>query len=243
MVAESHGVARQGRSVFFVAMALFAAAVAILGFSPTFFLPLSRGAFSAPPVVFWHGGFAFAWIALFLLQPSLIRLDRYDIHRLTGALGALVALGVAVTGVGVGLFAVERDLAAGLGDTAVSALVGVYTSMAMFLGLVVAAVLMRGRPETHKRLMLLATIVVLWPAWFRIRHYFPGVPRPDLWFALVAADSLILVAMLRDRLAFGRVHPVLLWVGPAIIAEQTLEALMFDSPAWRVLAGWLYGLF
>ena len=62
------------------------------------------------------------------------------------------------------------------------------------------------------------------------------MPRPDLWFGVVCADSLIVLAMLRDRPALGRVHPVYLWVGTAVIVETVTEALLFDSAGWRVVA-------
>lgn len=229
-------------TLFYVGAALLGLAVALAGFSKTFFLPLGAGEFQAPAVVFVHGGAAFAWVLLFVLQPSLIRLGRYDVHVRTGAIGAVLAVVVAVTAIPVALFAVERDLAADL-DFAVSTLPGVFSSMALFLGLVVAGVMNRHRPQTHKRLMLLATIVVLWPAWFRLRHWFPDVPRPEIWFAVVAADALIIVAMIRDKLVEGRVHPVWWFVGVPVILEQTAEALLFDSPPWRAVSQALYGLF
>lgn len=227
---------------FYVAMALLALAVALTGFATTFFLPLSQGTFKAPAVVYFHGAFTFGWIALFILQPSLIRVGAYRTHIALGMAGALLALAVAVTGVLVGTYAAERDLAAGLGEVATSTLLGVCTSMTIFLSLVTAGIFLRARSEVHKRLMLLATIVVLWPAWFRFRHYFPGVPHPDLVFGVLAADSLILVAMLRDRLALGQIHPVYLFVGSAIFAENLLEILLFDTPPWRAVAHALFGL-
>ena len=225
---------------FFIVIALVALAVALTGFAGTFFLPVAQGRFAAPPIVFVHGGLAFAWVLMFVIQPSLIALGRYDIHARTGLLGLLIALALALSGPFVGLVQVERELAAGLGPTAVSGLVGVFTSLGIFLGLVVAAVALRGRPDFHKRLMLLATIVVLWPAWFRFRHYFPDVPRPDIWFGVVAPDCLMLAAALRDRLVHGRVHPVWLWVAPPIVAEQFAEVLLFDSAPWRAVAQALY---
>lgn len=227
---------------FFVGMALVGLAVALAGFSTTFFLPIAAGTFERPLGVWLHGAAAFGWVLLFVLQPALIRAGRYDVHARTGALGALLAVLVAVSAVPAGLYQVERDLAAGLGATAVSGLLGTITSMVLFLGLVAAGVAFRGRPATHKRLMLLATIVVLWPAWFRLRHLFPDVPRPEIWFALVAADSLILAAMLRDRLVEGRVHPVWWFVGLPVVIEQSLEVALFNSPGWRAAAAWLYGL-
>ena len=90
--------------------------------------------------------------------------------------------------------------------------------------------------------MLLATIVVLWPAWFRFRHYFPSVPRPDTWFALVMADSLIIVAWVWDKLRNGKIHPVLKYVGLFIILEQSFEVVAFDTPLWRDIAKWIYNI-
>jgi hypothetical protein len=91
--------------------------------------------------------------------------------------------------------------------------------------------------------MLLATIVVLWPAWFRLRHYFPSVPRPEIWFALVLADSLIVVSWIWEKIKFGKVHPVMKYVGLFIIVEQTFEVWAFDSVTWRLLSKWTYQLF
>jgi len=89
---------------------------------------------------------------------------------------------------------------------------------------------------------LLATLFVIWPAWFRFRHWFPSVPRPDIIFGLVLAFVWIVAAMVRDRVVRGAVHPVLAWAGTGIIVEQSLETLMFDSPPWRVVAQWIYDL-
>ena len=227
---------------FYVGMALAGLAVVLLGFSRTYLAPMTQGDFQAAAVVHLHGALAFGWVLLFVLQPSLIRAGRYDIHVRTGLLGLALAAATAITAVPVALLAVERDLASGFGPGAVSNLTGVLTSMAIFLGLVLtgAWAAFRGRGAVHKRLMLLATIVVLWPAWFRLRHWLPGVPDPQFWLGVVAADSLMFAAMIRDRLVEGRVHPVWLWVGAPIFVEQTLEAVFYDAPLWRSVATFLY---
>ena len=187
-----------------------------------------------------HGAFAFAWIILFLTQSMLIHYGRYRVHTVIGIFGFFIATGVSVTMVLVGRYVVARDLAT-LGDFAYSSFPGTITSSIMFFTLVLLGVLNRKRStNAHKRFMLLATIVVLWPAWFRFRHYFPEVPRPDIWFALVLADSLILIAWLWDKIKNGSIHPVLLWGGLFIIVEQTFEVFSFDSPAWRSIASWLF---
>ncbi|UJH92148.1 hypothetical protein LZ575_06090 [Antarcticibacterium sp. 1MA-6-2] len=88
--------------------------------------------------------------------------------------------------------------------------------------------------------MLLATLVIIWPAWFRFRHYFPAVPRPDVWFGFILADSFILVAMLWDKIVHGKIHPVLLYTGSFIVLEHILEVLLFDSYYWRIISRALY---
>ncbi len=228
------------RTRFYIVVALIVLSAAVAGFAKTFFWPLSHGRFHAPPVVFIHGILAFSWVFLFVVQPSLIRHGCYGLHRRLGAVGAAIALALAATGLAVGIYATRKDLAAGLGEPAVSNLVGVCTSMATFLGLVTAAVALRARPETHKRLMLLASVLVVWPAWFRFRHYFPDVPRPEIVFALLPLVALILLAMLRDRMVVGRVHPAYLWAGSGLIGEQIAEAALYDTAPWRAVAHAIY---
>ena len=88
--------------------------------------------------------------------------------------------------------------------------------------------------------MLLATIVVLWPAWFRFRHYFPSVQRPEIWFGVVLADSFIMIAWIKDKLVKGKVHPVLGYIGFLIITENIFEVLLFDSNLWRAIANIIF---
>jgi len=214
----------------------------LVGFAKTFILPVSRGSFSAPPIVYIHGAFAFSWIMLFIIQTSLINLRKYNTHIIFGTAGIFIAFGTALTMIQVGMYATNRDLKQGLGEIAISSIVGTVTSAIIFLGIVMTGILNRNKPATHKRLMLLSTLVVLWPAWFRFRHYFPSVPRPDIWFAVVLSDSLIVISCIWDRLANGRIHPVFKYVGGCIIAEHILEVIYFDSSPWRAVAHYIYNL-
>jgi hypothetical protein len=215
----------------------------LVGFAKTFFLPVAYGEFKAPLVIHIHGGFAFAWVGLFLLQTSLIHIRKYALHKTFGWLGIAIASGVMITLVPAGMYVVKRDLCNGVGEASYSSLVGIVTSGIMFFVLVLAAMLERKDPEYHKRLMVLSLIVVLWPAWFRFRHYFPSVPRPDIWFALVLPDSLIVGAWIWDKVKNGSIHPVLKYVGIFIIVEQSFEVFMFDTPVWRSVAFWMFNLF
>ncbi|CAN5622848.1 hypothetical protein BH24ACI3_BH24ACI3_05500 [soil metagenome] len=101
----------------------------------------------------------------------------------------------------------------------------------------------RNKPELHKRLMLLATVSILWPAWFRFRHYFPSVQSPEIWFALILAESVTLLAWLWDYREHGRILPVLLFGGLFVIAEHTVETFAFDTGPWGIVDQALWSLF
>lgn len=230
------------RSRFYLYMALAFLAIAIAGFSTTFLLPLGRGAFRAPPLIHVHGALLFGWLLFFILQASLVHRRRVLTHRQLGVAGALLCVAVVVSGVQVGLFATRRDLAGG-GDGEAFVLgqfVNVLIEMLLFGSLVLAAVLFRRDPEAHKRLLLLATISVIGPAWFRLRHLMPWVPQPLVVFGLLA-DSLLLVAMARDWMVMRRVHPAYLWGGGAMVAVHVTELLAITSAPWLRLARWLLG--
>lgn len=227
-------------SAFYLFMAGVAVLASAIGFSTTYFIPLAGARFGGPWIAHVHGLLFFAWVLLFVVQTSFARLGSMRLHRRLG-LGALpMALAMALSGVGVGLYAVRRDLAAGQGDVAYSQLVGVLTTMAIFVVFVAAALRMRRRPDWHKRMALLATIAVLWPAWFRFRHLMPWLPRPDILLAVVFSDSLIVLAMIRDQLRFGQVHPAYWIFGLGLTAEHVAEVLLFDTPPWRAAARIIY---
>lgn len=225
---------------FFFITAIVGLIAVLIGFGKTFIVPVAEGKFSAPVVIHIHGAFAFSWILLFLIQTSLIHFRKYRVHQLLGILGFFISVGVMITIISAEMNVVKRELGRGVGEAAYSTLIGSVTSAVMFFSLVLIGIIKRNNSESHKRFMLLATIVVLWPAWFRFRHYFPSVPRPDIWFAIVLADSLIVFSWVWDRIKKGRVHPVLKYAGLFIILEHVFEVLAFDSAAWRHIAKWIY---
>jgi hypothetical protein len=237
-------VGREKKSVsFFAIIAMVGLLAVLIGFGGTFILPSAKGTFLAPPIIYIHGAFAFSWILLFVIQTLLIHNRKYAIHQKLGVLAVMAGVGVMVTMILVGHYVVGRDLQQGFGESAYSSLIGNITSAVMFFSFVVLGVVNRRNAASHKRLMLLATVVVLWPAWYRFRHYFPSVPKPEIWFALVLADSLIIVAWIWDKLKNGRIHPVLLFGGLFIILEQSFEVMSYDNAAWRNVAKWVYKLF
>jgi hypothetical protein len=215
--------------------------VIALGFGVTYVLPMARRTFSAPWFVHFHGASALAWVLLFIAQSALVRTVGTGVHRRLGLAALPLAAFVWTSGIATSVWAATRDLPE-LGTAATSGVVGTIIGLTLYLLLVVAAVLTRRRPDWHKRLAMLATIQVLWPAFFRLRHLLPAVPYPDVSFALVLAYLPILVAGVRDKRRYGKVHPVWLFVGRALVVEQTLELVFFDQGPLRRFGQWIYPL-
>ena len=223
------------RSWFYSALALAGLAVALIGFTPTFFLPSVRGEFRAPPIVYVHGAFAFAWLLLFVAQTQLGRLRQLRAHRRLGYVAAGIAGGVVISGIAVGLWATRRDLAAGEGDLARGQFVNILLELVVFGGLVLAAVRKRRDREWHKRLLLLATISVLGPAWFRFRHLFPAVPNPLVTFSLLA-DAVLLVVIGQEVVTRRRLHVAYWTIGPLMVAVHLAELFLSQSRPWLAAA-------
>jgi hypothetical protein len=224
------------RTRIYLGVGLLGIAAALAGFFTTFIRPVWQGAFHGPVLAHLHGAFVSAWLVLFTTQAWLVQSARTRTHRTLGWTGLAIAPGVVATTIAMGVFAMHRDLAAGGGETAMSTLVGSITSPLIFASLFAAGLANRRKPEFHKRLMLLATLAILWPAFFRFRHYFPAVSRPDWWFAFALPQVVLLGVVVHDKLTHGRVHPVYRYVGSAFAIEAAAETYFFDSPGWRALA-------
>lgn len=233
---------QNGKPTFFTFIAIVAIGAIVIGFLKTFILPLIAGTKQWPVTIYLHAFFVMGWVVLFLTQSILIQNRKYKIHMILGKWASIIAFGASVSIIPAALYQCERELREGLGQTAISTILGAVTSALIFLTLVILGIAYRKKPAVHKRLLLLATIVLIWPAWFRWRHYFPSVERPDIWFAVVLSDSLIIVAFIWDWMKNKRIHPALLYGGLFILSENCMEILLFDSPGWRLAANFIYSL-
>ena len=231
------------KSRYFFAASLLALACVVVGFLKTFLIPKFYGTFEAPLVIYIHGGFLFLWTVFFVVQSLLIRRKKIRYHRLLGFGSVAIVLGVAISTAAAGVYVMKRDLALGLGEIAVSSLVGTFTTPIIFTAFVVAGIYYRRKPEIHKRLMLLAMIAIMWPAFFRFRHYFPGISNPELIFGVLVPNCMTLIVIAWEKLTAGAVNRVYIYCGAALFLENIAEFYFFDSPGWRIIAHSLAGFF
>jgi hypothetical protein len=122
----------------------------------------------------------------------------------------------------------------------------------MFGIFIAVAIVNTNRTETHKRLMLVATVSLLQPALARVFFAFitgvgpglrPGVGEPPPVAISIApgliGDLLIVAAIIYDWRTRGRPHPAYLIGGGALLAVQLLRAPLSATPAWGAVADFL----
>lgn len=223
--------------IFYVSIAVAMAATVFIGFGPTFFFKLFSDAPPLPALLHVHGAAFAAWYALVIVQAALISNGRRDLHRILGLAGfALVAIMV-VLGVMAAVHAIRTNhTPPGLDPRGF--LVLPFFGVGVFATLAGAGFLMRKRPETHKRLMLLASIAMLDAAISRI----PGVFATGGPLAAFGIQDLFIVACIGyDFLSRRRVHPAYLFGGLFILAMQPMRIVVSTTPWWLAFGDWLKG--
>jgi hypothetical protein len=118
-----------------------------------------------------------------------------------------------------------------------------------FAATVAVAVRHVAQPPVHKRLMLVATISLLPPAFARLLALAAGVPispghPPPLAFSLLpsfASDLLLIAAVVWDRRREGRFHRSYLVAGACLLALQVARVLIGPTAAWTEVTAWLLG--
>jgi hypothetical protein len=97
------------------------------------------------------------------------------------------------------------------------------------------AVLKRNRAETHKRLILLANVGIIGAAVARIPL---GVIQAGAPFTFIFGPNLIIVAgMIYDWRTRGRIHPVWIWGGLAMLVSQVVMMAVMGTGWWHAFAG------
>jgi hypothetical protein len=235
-VAAAPAGVRANDRAFYTGIAVAAALTVLVGFSRTYFL---RPYFQAAPLdaAFHVHGLVFsAWIALFVAQTSLVAGGRTDVHRKLGWAGACLAVLMVVVALNAAVHGAHRDIAAGYPTESLRFFTTPVLSMAMFASLVALAVAARRRPETHKRLMLLATLSLLDAAAARLPIAGIG-DSPLAYYAIT--DAFIAAAMLYDFASRRSVSPVYVWGGLAIVVEQWARDPLGATAGWQSLAAML----
>jgi hypothetical protein len=210
---------------FYFGIALVLLVLVAAGFAPTFYARDVSVAGPLPSALLVHGLAGTAWVLLFAAQVALIAMRRVAWHRRAGwVLGvvtvAFVASGVLVT------TALERSHGAEPFAWRAPHLFTNGAPLTLFALLVAAGISQRSRAARHKRLMLLAAVVLSPPA---IGRLFAELGLTELNLAAYAA--LAFANACYDWLAHGRPHAISLLGAAALVATDAV------TTAWLAAVG------
>ena len=202
--------------LFFVAMALAIAATVIVAFTTSFMktdIASQLGSLWVKAHVLAFSG----WIVLFLTQTTLVAAHRTDIHRRVGIAGAVLAVLMIALTVQISLDVFWQGRAKpALSATAFQTFIFYvvpHVDIILFTIFVAAGIFLRGKPQTHKRLMLLATIALL----DAVADRLPIIWRGGRYAHYLVQDMFVAAGMIHDLMSRGRVIPAYIWGGLLIL--------------------------
>ncbi|HEY0748765.1 MAG TPA: hypothetical protein VGD63_18825 [Steroidobacteraceae bacterium] len=241
-IATASAVRAESRK-FYVWMAGVFLLVAFGGFTPTYWAKIATGTFHAEPIIHIHGILLFSWTCFYFLQTWLVAAGRTLDHRAWGLAGISLFTAMMFS-ILLGQEAVlHRNELLGFGDGArrfAAVTLTAWPLMAVFFTLAIVNI---RKPEVHKRLMTLLMIGMMTPALARVFLTLfapPGAIGPPPPFVALppslVADLLLIAAMLRDWRILGRPHPVYLYGGIALVAQQLLTVPVAGTAAWMHIA-------
>jgi hypothetical protein len=219
---------------YFILFALIFAAIVLAGFSRTFFIPVVRGTFSRPPVVYIHGVLFFTWTALLVSQSVLAATRRLKAHRQVGSVAAWLVLPMLVLGVIVAARDTIHDFREGQGDAAVSFFYGELADLAMFGLLAGTAMLLRSKPDFHKRWVLLGSLGLIGAAVGRI----PALSGAFLYIFL----GLIASMAFYDLFSRRSIHAATAMGAAVLLTLDLSEEFIGNTQVWLRAAHYMLGV-
>lgn len=230
-----------GRGRFFLAAAGIFAALIVLSFPQTYWIPLATGAKEFRLLRHLHGLAYFAFTALFLWQAWLIATRKVGRHREWGITGAALAGAMFVLGIWLAIVAVEDRMAQDFALPFEFALYNV-VDITLICGLVGWSIYEAAhRVEWHRRLVFAAMLILLGAAWSRWVFQLPlDFPWRDMASNLLADLGLVALA-LHDRKTIGRTHPATVTAALVLVPLHVVEPLIARSAWWNAFAPQLLG--
>jgi hypothetical protein len=226
----------------YLPIGIFALIVAFVGFWANYYGRIFTGTVTTPPIIQVHAAIFIGWLLIVITQATLAARRRMALHMRLG--NYLMAYGIAVVAIGlIGSFvAAGYHLDAGNLERARAVpLIGL-TDMLAFAPFLAAAWVYRRKPEVHKRLIVVATTVLLIAPVHRM-HWFLGGPPAPVAAVLAIWLAPIYFGMIYDWVTRRIVHPVYLSGILAIGVLKFARPALIESDAWQSTADWLLTLY
>ena len=228
---------RTRERIFFAGMAILLCVIVVFGFSRTYFM---AGMVLAPlpnALIHIHGGAFILWMALYVVQSALISARRIAWHRSLGTIAFCLPPLMIVLGILAALDSLRRGAEIGGLPASVSLAIPFF-NIANFAIVILAAWRTRRTPDSHKRLVLIATIAITeaaigrFPAWTSFGM--PPALRNVVWLGVV-----LLLPVLYDLVSLHRVHRATMWAAPLTLVLSAVAVPIGMTPIWQSFAGFL----
>ena len=224
---------------FFSIMSVITSVTIVAGFWHTYLPKILSGTPALPPIIHVHAAIFTSWLAFYVMQTTLVLNGKTAIHRRLGIAGVVLAALMVVIGTATaitvtrlghrGIPGVEFPDPAGF-------LLLNLNAVFVFAILVAAGWYFRRNAQTHKRLMLMATMSGL---------VGPGASRLPFASGKPPVIALLVLGFLftgpiYDLVTRRRVHAAYLWSVPlAFLAVPPIVAQLSASTAWQRIAAML----
>jgi len=227
---------------FYAGIAWLFVLVALVGFAPRS-VAIVSGKMAVPPlVVHLHAAVMASWVTLLAIQATLSLTGRMDLHRKWG-LASLVVAPLVLTALIAVTIVRQNDAAGTPGAPIVNNILFLQIrSIVLFPTFFIWAMLTRRTdPQMHKRMMLLATLMLLDAAIARM-GWLPFNLFPRSYLAVHLYLLLLLVPpLIYDVERQHRVHRAWVWGLCLMLPWVVATELVWDSPWWREFGPRLVG--
>jgi len=242
-IAPTASELRNESRYFYLRMGAAYLVVAFGGFIPTYWSELAMGTFHGPSILHVHGILLFSWVCFYFMQTALVATGRTISHRNWGLAGISLFTFV-ICSVLVGQIAVIKAAEPeGFGDAARRFSAVALCALPLMAGFFAVAIANSRRPQIHKRWMVLLMSGMMTPAIARVFLTLfapPGAAGPPPPFVSIppalVADLFIVIAIVRDWRTLGRPHPIYIYGGLLLLAQQLLTPLIAATAPWMHLA-------
>ncbi len=235
-------VGRSFRPSFFFWITLVMAAFVFSGFALTYLQPMASGTLGPlPPAIHVHGLFYFSWMILLIAQALLINVRNVQLHRSVGTFGIVIATSLLLSGALITILFARSVQAAPPADYYFLMYLSV-VALISFGALFCLAIRNTHRPDTHRRLILFATINLLPPGINRLYIISFGLPQAPLLATFLTMDALVLALLIHEWRTARRISSSS-WIGVAfVLVPQLLCVPLATSAAFASLTAALADL-
>lgn len=246
MTVTTHPGAESRTAPIYVWLAGACALFAFGGFAATYWLQLAAGTFvGGTPLLHLHATLFSAWTLLLLSQAWLGWRGQLEHHRAWGVAGVSLATAMLFVGMALAIHSVNAYLADGHGDAARAFFMLPFQGLFLFAVFFVAALAKLAQPDWHKRLMIVATVVLLPAAAARIGFLIatgggpgarPGLaPPPPVALGIngaLMASVILLAGIAYDWRTRGRPHPAYLVGLAGLVGTALAGTWVSGTGAW-----------